>query len=351
MDKISVIVPIYNSEKTLRRCIKSIIKQTYNNLDIILIDDGSTDKSGRICDRFANIDSRIRVLHKKNGGIVSARNAGIQMISKEGYTTFCDSDDRMAIDAVEKLYKFRTSTNADVVCGNLQKFFAHGIKLKKTIPPSLSKKRCYNKEEINTEIMPSFFGITDFTGYMHTKLYKNSLLKETIEIQYPILQFQEDVLFNLLITLTAEKIAVIPDIIYYYRVGGGTSRYMPNFLEDCVSLYNFKLSVIEKHCFPEGYRYTTAVELRNESWFWLQMQFEHLQGAQNRETMIDEIKRCCNIPEIVRAVNYPKEDNSGVPGFRKMVKDKQYEKIFFLLAEQERNNCLKNKIKQLLIRI
>lgn len=351
MDKISIIVPVYNSERTLRVCIKSIINQTYRDLDIILVDDGSTDKSGRICEEFAKVDSRIRVLHKRNGGIVAARNAGIQLISNEGYTTFCDSDDRMAIDAVEKLYKFGISTNADVICGNLQKFFACGIKLKRIIPPSLSKKRSYSKKEIKTEIMPSFFGITDFTGYMPTKLYKNALLKKIIGIQHPTLRFQEDVLVNLLITLAANKIAVIPDIVYYYRVGGGTSRYMPNFLEDCISLYNFKLSVIEKHCFPENYRYTTAVELKNESWFWLQMQFEHFQGARNREKMLTEIEKCCNIFEVMQAVNYPKEDNSGIPGFRKMVRDKQYEKIFFLLVEKEKSNYLKNKIKQILIKI
>lgn len=101
---ISVIVPLYNVEKYLERCIDSIINQTYDNLEIILVDDGSTDRSGLICDQYKEQDTRIKVIHKKNGGASSARNQGMS-IAKGSYIGFIDSDDYIAPDMYESLYQ------------------------------------------------------------------------------------------------------------------------------------------------------------------------------------------------------------------------------------------------------
>lgn len=352
MEKISIIVPIYNSEKTLKECLKSILNQTYKNLDIILIDDGSTDKSGEICNYYQSIDKRIRVCHKKNGGVITARNRGIQMIPDEGYTTFCDSDDKMKLDAIEKMYKYAVSTNADIVCGNLQRFLSCGFKLKKNIPPSLREERCYNKKEIYEKILPSFFGITDFTGYMHTKLYRNKILKKSLDFKYPNIKFfQEDIMFNLPIMFIVNKIAVIPDIVYYYRVGGATNKYMPSFLEDCIELYKFKMLTIEKQKLSEELRYTTSVELKNECFTWLEMKLDYLEKNNVKEEIMQEIKKCCNIPEIEQAVNYPKDDNSGMVGFRNMVKNKQYEEILELLLINSKKRKIKRIIRSLVLKL
>ena len=350
MEKISIIVPVYNSERTLKACIESLINQTYQYLDIILIDDGSTDKSSIICDKFAGKDSRIRVVHKKNGGVVSARNIGISMLPKEGFAAFCDSDDFMEKNSIEKLYKCAISTKADMVCGNLQRFLKRNIKLKKTIPPILSRECCFEGAKIYPEILPSFFGITNFPGYMHTKLYRNVLLKKVKDLKYPELKFQEDIAFNLLYVLTAKKIAVIPDIIYYYRVGGVTSRYMPSFLSDCIELYKIKMEIIEKKHLSEDMRYTTSIELKNECSFWLQMKLEYLISKRCPEKILDEIEYCCNIPEIIRAVNYPKEDNSGIVGFKELVKNKEYAQISDLLLQQIKKNRVKNMFKHILMK-
>ena len=102
-DLISVIIPVYNVELYLRRCIDSVIKQTYKNLEIILVDDGSTDKSGEICDEYASLDNRISVIHKENGGLSSARNAGLKNAHGE-YFGFVDSDDAIVEDMYEYLY-------------------------------------------------------------------------------------------------------------------------------------------------------------------------------------------------------------------------------------------------------
>ena len=112
---ISVIIPVFNTEKYLARCVNSVLSQTYRNLEIILVDDGSYDKSGEICDEFANRDSRIRVIHKENGGVSSARNAGLDAVSGE-YIGFIDSDDIAEPVMYETLMQSSMREDADIVC-------------------------------------------------------------------------------------------------------------------------------------------------------------------------------------------------------------------------------------------
>ena len=110
---ISIIVPVYNVESYLERCVNSIINQTYHNLEIILVDDGSPDGSGDLCDKLAKNDDRITVYHKKNGGLSDARNYGVQNANGE-YITFIDSDDFVAKDYIEHLYSMIQEFNADI---------------------------------------------------------------------------------------------------------------------------------------------------------------------------------------------------------------------------------------------
>ena len=114
MEKISVIMPIYNIEKYLKRALKCLINQTYSNLEIILIDDGSTDKSGKICDEYAKKDNRIKVIHQKNAGVAVSRNVGIKHATGM-YIGFVDSDDIFSLDMYNILYQ------------NMQKYSAKAI--------------------------------------------------------------------------------------------------------------------------------------------------------------------------------------------------------------------------------
>ena len=111
---VTAVVPIYNVEKYLPSCVESILAQTYQNLEIVLVDDGSPDRCGRICDEYAQKDVRIRVIHKENGGLSSARNAGIEACRSE-YITFVDSDDFLVADMIEKLLKAAQNEEADIV--------------------------------------------------------------------------------------------------------------------------------------------------------------------------------------------------------------------------------------------
>ena len=119
MAQISVIVPVYNTEKYLHRCIDSILAQTYTDFELLLINDGSTDESGEICDEYAKKDSRIVVIHKVNEGVSIARNTGIKRSSSK-YITFIDSDDYIANDMIEQLYIALHNTESDISVCNFQ---------------------------------------------------------------------------------------------------------------------------------------------------------------------------------------------------------------------------------------
>ena len=114
--KISIIVPVYNVEKYIRRCLDSIAAQTFTDWECICVDDGTPDASGKICNEYAQKDSRFVVIHKENGGVSSARNAGLN-VAKGEYVTFCDSDDWVEKEMLEVLYNTALETDADVVMG------------------------------------------------------------------------------------------------------------------------------------------------------------------------------------------------------------------------------------------
>ena len=115
---LSIIIPVYNVEQYLKKCLESVLNQTYQEFECILVDDGSTDASGRICDEFAISDSRITVIHKENGGLVSVRKAGLKNASGR-FIGCVDSDDWVEPDYFEKLLKMQKKYDADIVAGNL----------------------------------------------------------------------------------------------------------------------------------------------------------------------------------------------------------------------------------------
>lgn len=114
--KLSIIVPVFRVEQFLNKCVDSILNQTYRNLEVILVDDGSTDNCPRICDEYSQADPRVRVIHKKNGGLCSARNAGLDIATGE-YVTFVDSDDWIEPDAYAEMIRISLDYRADITGG------------------------------------------------------------------------------------------------------------------------------------------------------------------------------------------------------------------------------------------
>ena len=163
MDKplVTVVVPIYNVEKYLERCVKSIINQTYSNLEILLIDDGSPDHCPQMCDEWAAKDPRIHVIHKKNAGLGMARNTGIENAHGK-YIFFFDSDDYVSLKTVEKCVLAAEQTNADTVLFGFSDVASDGKVMNVCVPAT--DKSIYNDDEIREYILPNLLAPDPLTG-------------------------------------------------------------------------------------------------------------------------------------------------------------------------------------------
>lgn len=176
---ISVIIPIYNAEKYLHRCIFNLLQQTYKNIEIILVDDGSTDKSCILCDSYAQMDNRIKVFHKENGGLSSARNYGIMRAEGE-YISFVDADDYMEIDTYEKLYSIIETKKPDCIDFGwkyINEFGETSYNLN-----GLEKDKLLSKKIITNYILPPLLNLVkDDTNFIYdfstNKVYKTSIIK------------------------------------------------------------------------------------------------------------------------------------------------------------------------------
>lgn len=204
---ISVIVPVYKVELFLRQCVDSILAQTYSNLEIILVDDGSPDKCGTICDEYACQDPRVRVIHKENGGLSDARNLGIDAARGE-YIAFVDSDDWIAPEMYESMYQAAEKYEAGLVVCEYYDCWS-----RKYSGWHKSENQVFLGEEGAKALLELKFG-----NYAWNKLYKRELW--TPDIRYPVGKNFEDVRTTYKLVQKCETVVVIPQMLYYYRRHG-----------------------------------------------------------------------------------------------------------------------------------
>lgn len=185
---ISVVVPVYNVGKYVEQCLNSIINQTYKNLEIILVDDGSTDNSGKICDEFAKKDDRIKVIHKKNGGLSDARNEGMKVVNGE-FIAFVDSDDFLDVDFYEYLMKLQNKYNSDITECNFINVYED--KLNEFKFPKKPEENVIVTDGIGAVflLMSDDDGISTNSVVVWNKLYRKSLFDE---ISFPVGKTHED---------------------------------------------------------------------------------------------------------------------------------------------------------------
>ena len=212
---ISVIVPIYGVEQYLDKCIDSILDQSYTNLEIILVDDGSPDKCGEICERYAIKDKRIRVIHKENGGLSSARNAGMRVMKGE-YVTFIDSDDYISPYYVEHLFFALNSINADLSISWFKEISEDDTNVNAIATIQnlrrLSQVDCFRKLLYQDGIETSAWG----------KLYKTKLIDG---LKYPEGELYEDIPVTSAYIFKCNSIAVISNEDYFYLQRNNSIQY------------------------------------------------------------------------------------------------------------------------------
>ena len=204
---ISVIVPIYNVEMYLNRCVDSILKQSYTNLEVILVDDGGIDSCPQLCDEYEKKDSRVKVIHKTNGGLSDARNAGLE-VAKGKFVSFIDADDYLSVDFYKIMYEHLWETKADIVVCDFVETQDEYILVKHD---TKMQRKSYTGRK---KIMENFFKRNcTKTVIACNKLYRRNLFEG---IQYPKGQIYEDEATTYKVYYKCNKITYISDKLYYF---------------------------------------------------------------------------------------------------------------------------------------
>lgn len=242
LNLISIIVPIYNAESTLEKCINSLISQTYKNIEIILVDDGSPDSSSKICKNFSMKDNRIKVYHKENGGVSSARNYGLIHANGE-YISFVDPDDWVESNMIEMMMKAILNDNADVcICGYERAF--------KSIREHV-ERHTFPKEIVLDKalIFDRFLGSNGWGTAAWNKIFSKNSING---IMYQNLKIGEDAVFCFDSLYKANKVTVISDIYYHYIISKN-SVTISKFNKDKLYDYIYSRQYIAKHLdsFPD----------------------------------------------------------------------------------------------------
>lgn len=205
--KVSVIIPVYNVEQYLERCLDSIINQTLKDIEIVIINDGSTDNSLNICTKYAKRDNRIKIITQKNGGLAAARNTGLEYAMGE-YIGFVDSDDWIDLDFYEKLYNTAKKYNCDIAYAD---FIRKGKNKHK-------RRMNFETEIVSTEIHDKIKNCKNLTlGCVWNKIYRKELLANN-HLDFPYGHVYEDGLFSMKSLYYANSIVSVPSTYYYYFV-------------------------------------------------------------------------------------------------------------------------------------
>lgn len=263
-DLISIIVPVYNVEKYLEKCVKTLMNQSYENIEIILVDDGATDSSGELADSLANNDTRITVVHKKNAGLGMARNTGLEYATGK-YVAFIDSDDYVDVNMIQKLHNALEEYNSDTsYCGYTMEYDSE-----KLVPvPAYYNKQVFLGEEIIDKVLlemvagkPEAPKDAILSMSVWHALYSMDIIRDN-NIRFPSERefISEDIIFDIAYLQKSKSVCYINDPLYFYRcnnVNSLTHQYNDNEFarqKKQIEKIEFELG---KFIEPEQFRYRT----------------------------------------------------------------------------------------------
>lgn len=254
----------------------------------------------------------------------------------------------MPRDALEKLVTAAEKEQADCVCGNMRRVYR-----KITIPSrfqspclSVDRPRVYPNAEILSEVYVSCFGVSDYPVNLWGKLYQTELITRASDFPTIVEFMGEDLSVTLRVLPETRRLVIIPDVVYNYRIGGGTSKFMPHMLDDFLSLYRLKKELAQRHPMPQNVEYLMAVEMKNIVLSWLEMCA--LSGKYDNDALREEIKRVCGILEIEEAVRQRDFVEKEPTGIRKAIQETDVEFIDNALLERIAAGKYRRLIKKLL---
>lgn len=310
MVKVSIIVSVFNTVKYLSRCLESIINQSFRDFEVILVDDGSTDNSGKVCDEYAKNYSYFKVIHKKNEGLGMARNTGLAVASGD-YVTFVDSDDYIETNHIENMYLCLRKNDADTCFSGYKKIYSH----REDIFEHIYKNRMFDKNEISNSILAHMCGkAPDGTGYIEMSvcmvLLSNSIIKQNnLKFESEKELISEDLIFDLNYYPLTKKVCVSDDVGYCYcdNEDSLTRRYRSDRFE------------AQKKMFIVVERYVKMLELgkdasvRNKTTFISiarycvkqEVEFNYKTG---RKKAYENIKRICEDDLLISVLNEYRND-------------------------------------------
>lgn len=238
---VSTIVPVYNTVNELERCINSLLNQTYADIEIILVDDGSEDGSGQICDRYAERDNRVKVIHQENAGVVAARKAGVRAAKGE-YVSFIDSDDYIDEGMYQRLIKVVEETQADIISFGCIREYATGLSLR---VPSAPEYDCIQPGVYDRENMLTVYrNLICYDGYarwgilpfLWSKLFKKAMVERNMESVPKEITIGEDACLVYMCYMDADKVCIVHEAFYHYCMRQYSSVHSVH--KKCFSILN-----------------------------------------------------------------------------------------------------------------
>lgn len=324
MDQIifSIIVPIYNAEKYLKRSVKSLVNQRMRQIEIILVDDGSTDKCGEICDAYAVQDNRIRVIHKTNGGVPTARNAGIR-VAKGTYISFVDADDYIDSDAYEKIFAVLEEKNPDCVDFGW-KYISDTGEVTSNLN-GLEKNVLFNKDFIKNRILPPLLNLIDdpkafIFDFSCNKIFKTRILRDNEVCFNENRRTWEDRIFVVKYLKYCDTFYSMDECFYnYVSVQNSLSRrYSPDYFKIIVENYQFYQSLY-------GDVYDFEIPYATNYWC------HAIENMINRQLKIEEKRE-----EVLQNIKYILENEQVIQWYKNRIAESKSEEIASKLVSEGR---------------
>lgn len=341
---VSLVVPVYNAEKYLQNCIDNILKQTYSNFELILVNDGSTDDSKVICDENALKDVRVKVIHKKNEGAGSARNSGIQVARGE-FITFPDADDILYPRMLEITLKNMINNKVDLVIFNYENIVIDG-----SVTKVINRNKLFNKTIKNntSECHKLWFDIRKLNiSQLNTpwnKLYKTDIIKQN-NIKFPDIRRAQDAVFNLFYYDKISSVSVIDDIFYGYNSNDQEKVWM-KFPENSIDYFVEYNRVMEEIISGWGMYFSNFKALCDNNLIGnICFCFTLCNNPKWRLSFTDKIKYIKQILQIPY-IQYRIENYSGnipeLSQYVRYIKEKDPIKIYIQMKEDKITEKIKN---------